>query len=273
MEHVEHMPVYPYDIYTVTEKGRQELSRGSTTLTANELEILVLMDAKTTAKEILERLPHIEEWDIVTLIPKLIREGYAALASIAEQDNLDFSYFFDAEKTVPNAEVLAQAQLEADAGAPALQRDGYYVSIARRKSDAPHPAPNKRISVLAIEDDPHISALLVQVLKLEGYEARTAMNRAEVLEALRHLPSPDLVLLDIHLPDANGFEILERMKQHPVLTDIPVIMLTGDATRESVSRGLADGADGYITKPFDVAILRKGIKTVLGLDQEQGSQI
>jgi CheY-like chemotaxis protein len=265
MEHIEHMPVYPYDVYTVTEKGRQELNRGSTALTANELELLVLMDAKATAKEILERLPNLEEWDVVTLIPKLIREGYAAIATIAEQDNLDFSYFFDAEKTVPTAELLEQAEHEADTGAPVLQRDGFYVSIARRNADVPPPAPGAPITVLAIEDDPHTLVLLQQVLKREGYATRTATNRAEVLAALRHLPSPDLVLLDVHLPDANGFDILERMKQHPALLNIPVIMLTGEATRESVKRGLADGADGYITKPFDIAILRKGIKHVLGL--------
>jgi two-component system, OmpR family, response regulator len=266
MEHVEHMPVYPYDVYAVTEKGRQELNRGSTALSANELELLVLMDARSTAKEILERLPNMQEWDVVTLIPKLIREGYAAHASIAEQEDLDFSYFFDAEKTVPTAELLARAEQEADTGAPVLQRDGYYVSITRRNSALPPPAAGAHITVLAIEDDPHILALLVQVLKMEGYEPRTAANRAEVLAALRRLPSPDLVLLDVNLPDANGFEILERMKQHPALLAIPVIMLTGEATRESVKRGLAEGADGYITKPFDVAILRKGIKYVLGLE-------
>lgn len=271
MEHVEYMPVYPFDVFSVTEKGRQELNSGSTSLTPNELELLVLMDSKASAKEILQRLPNLQEWDVVTLIPKLIRDGYAAKASIAEQDDLDFSYFFDAEKTVPTAEILEQAEHEAAIGAPALQRDGYYVSIARRDTDALPPAPGARIKVLVIEDEPHISALLMQVLKLEGYETRTAANRAEVLAALRHLPSPDLVLLDIRLPDANGFEILERMKQHPVLLHIPVIMLTGDATRESVRRGLAEGADGYITKPFDLGILRKAVKHVLGLDQADGT--
>ncbi len=267
MQQFEHLAVYPEDIYTVTAKGRQELNAGSTTLSDSEVEILVLMDAKATAKEILDRLPKIELWAFNNLIPKLIREGYAAVATFEQQDDLDFTYFFDAEKTMPTSAAMAQAQLEADTGASVLQRDGYYVSITRRNAGVKRPAPGARLTVLAIEDDAHISALLTQVLKLEGYEPRTAMNRAQVLQALRALPSPDLVLLDVNLPDANGFEILERMKQHPVLKAIPVIMLTGEATRDSVRRGLADGADGYITKPFDVAILRKGIKYTLGLEQ------
>jgi DNA-binding response OmpR family regulator len=56
-----------------------------------------------------------------------------------------------------------------------------------------------------------------------------------------------------------------RMKQHPALKAIPVIMLTGEATRESVMRGLAGGADGYVTKPFEVAMLLTGIRSVLGI--------
>ena len=55
------------------------------------------------------------------------------------------------------------------------------------------------------------------------------------------------------------------MRQHPALKSIPVIMLTGKASRESVMRGLAGGADGYVTKPFEPAILVNGVKSVLGL--------
>jgi DNA-binding response OmpR family regulator len=63
----------------------------------------------------------------------------------------------------------------------------------------------------------------------------------------------------------NGFDILQRLKAHPALKAVPVIMLTADAARESVMRGLASGADGYITKPFERAILLDGVKAVLGI--------
>ncbi len=66
---------------------------------------------------------------------------------------------------------------------------------------------------------------------------------------------PDLILLDVQLPDGNGFDILARMRQHPVLKNMPVIMLTAEATRESVLRGLQLGADGYVTKPFEPDVL------------------
>jgi two-component system, OmpR family, response regulator len=148
---------------------------------------------------------------------------------------------------------------------PALQRDGYYVSITRHTAQEPRTSGPGEILVLSIEDDPGIAQLLQQVLKQAGYATRAASNRAEVVAALRKLPSPDLVLLDVMLPDANGFDILASIKQHPALKAVPVIMLTGEATRDNVFRGLALGANGYITKPFDLDILRGGIKNVLGL--------
>ena len=82
---------------------------------------------------------------------------------------------------------------------------------------------------------------------------------------MRQQPPPDLILLDVQLPDANGFDILAKMRQHPVLKSMPVIMLTAEATREAVLRGLQGGADGYVTKPFEPDMLITAVKAVLGL--------
>jgi DNA-binding response OmpR family regulator len=92
-----------------------------------------------------------------------------------------------------------------------------------------------------------------------------AANREGITAALRLAPKPDVVLLDVTLPDIDGFEVLLRMKQHPVMKTIPVIMMTAKATREAVLKGLACGADGYITKPFDVDVISNAVKSVLGL--------
>jgi two-component system OmpR family response regulator len=77
-----------------------------------------------------------------------------------------------------------------------------------------------------------------------------------------------LVLLDVWLTDVNGFDILNKMRQHPVLKKLPVIMLTAEATREAVLKGILGGADGYITKPFQIHPLVKAVKTVLGMKHD-----
>ena len=92
-----------------------------------------------------------------------------------------------------------------------------------------------------------------------------AKNRDEIVTEFRRPPIPDLVLLDVVLPDANGFDVLARMRQHPALRNVPVVMLTSQATRDAVLKGLTGGADGYITKPFRVDALEKAVAAVLGL--------
>ena len=73
---------------------------------------------------------------------------------------------------------------------------------------------------------------------------------------------------DVVLPDADGFDILCRMRRHPVLKSVPVVMLTAKATRDAVLRGLASGANGYITKPFEADVMLKAVRTILGLREE-----
>ena len=100
---------------------------------------------------------------------------------------------------------------------------------------------------------------------MEGFEPRMAGNRVEIVAALQVSPLPDVVLLDVNLPDTNGFDILARVRQHPTLKSMRIIMLTSQASREDVMRGMVGGADGYITKPFDNDILIRAVRSVLGL--------
>ena len=72
------------------------------------------------------------------------------------------------------------------------------------------------------------------------------------------------MLLDVQLPDLDGFDVLSRIRQHPLLKTVPVIMLTGEATRGAVLKGIHGGADGYVTKPFQIDVVMKAVKTVLG---------
>ena len=178
----------------------------------------------------------------------------------------DLSHFFDPETPAPepSAETAKQAQEEADGGTPALQAHGYYVRIAGRAS-TPIRTAGGSLTVLVVEDDLAFSVLLKNLLALQGFQVRTAANRAGVVAGLAQLPIPDLVLLDVRLPDANGFDILLRMRRHPALAGIPVIMLTGEATHEAVAQGLAAGADGYVAKPFEMENLVRAIRLVLGL--------
>ena len=126
-------------------------------------------------------------------------------------------------------------------------------------------AKGQQFHVLVIEDDEQLGKLLRMFLLMHEFVPRMAAKKEQIVAALRVAPRPDAVLLDVVLPDIDGFEVLQRLKQHPALKEVPVIMMTAKATREAVLTGLVHGADGYITKPFDVDIISNAIKSVLGL--------
>jgi two-component system, OmpR family, response regulator len=262
----ERIQIRDLDVYAVADKGDEELKSGSTELSHAALELLVLLDGKTSFAEMAQQTKVLSAEEIRRIAQVLAQGGYIKPATPEQELKLDFSYFF-AEKPAAelSAEAAEQARGEAESGAAALQLNGYYVSIARKSARKIQPAGGSSYSVLVVEDDPEMQRVLKFLLTMEGFVPRLASNRSEIMEALRTLPLPDVALLDVGLPDTNGFDVLERMRQHPQLKSIPVIMLTGKAQREDVMRGLAGGADGYITKPFDRDVLLTGIRAVLGL--------
>ncbi len=116
--------------------------------------------------------------------------------------------------------------------------------------------------VLVVEDEPDIRDLVVLHLEREGFRVRTARSGAEALKQVKAAP-PDLIVLDLMLPELNGLEVCRRLRQDRSTTSIPVIMLTarGDETDRVV--GLELGADDYVSKPFSPKELVARVKAVL----------
>jgi DNA-binding response OmpR family regulator len=139
------------------------------------------------------------------------------------------------------------------------------VRIARRAARAREFKEGWQPTILVIDDDPDLVKLIRTFFRFEGFNVREATKRAEIMTAFRQPPMPDLVLLDVNLPDADGFDVLARMRQHDSLKTIPVVMITAEATREAVLKGLQAGADGYITKPFEPDCVVTAVRQVLGL--------
>ena len=184
-----------------------------------------------------------------------------------DSGDLDFTKAFDSPaQPAPSWEASSEAQKqEVAAGATELQRNGYYITIARK---APKVAPLQhegRYSILCIDDDTELLRILARKLSLDGYAIRTAFDRQSIVAELQKLPPPHLILLDVGLPDISGFDLLQKLRQHPRLGSIPVIMLTGHVTPASVLHGMANGADGYVSKPFQFEALGTAIETVLGI--------
>jgi DNA-binding response OmpR family regulator len=117
----------------------------------------------------------------------------------------------------------------------------------------------KRARVLVVDDDPDIRGLVRELLERKGYEVADAANGREGLRVLYASP-PDVVLLDVSMPELDGWETLERIRD---LSDVPVAMLTARTAELEKVRGLKGGADDYITKPFGRQELLARIEAML----------
>lgn len=116
--------------------------------------------------------------------------------------------------------------------------------------------------IYCVEDDQNIRELIVYALKNENYESKGFEESETFFEACQE-KIPHLVILDIMLPGKDGLTILQEMKKHPNLRDIPVIMLTAKTEEYDRIKGLDAGADDYISKPFSILELLARIRAVL----------
>jgi adenylate cyclase len=113
--------------------------------------------------------------------------------------------------------------------------------------------------ILVVDDDPLNRRLLTRSLERDGHEVTSAEDGVQAMVMLADA-TPDVVLLDILMPELDGFGVLERMKADPELRHIPVIMISGVEETESIVRCIEMGADDYLPKPFDPVILRARIE-------------
>ncbi|MBI3095349.1 MAG: response regulator [Rhodocyclales bacterium] len=116
--------------------------------------------------------------------------------------------------------------------------------------------------ILIADDEPNIVISLEFLLKREGYEVVVAHNGAEALVRVR-AERPDLAILDVMMPQRNGFEVCQDLRLDPEFKDLRIMMLTAKGRDTEVSKGLALGADVYMTKPFSTRELVAKVKALI----------
>src|SRR5438105_5372730 len=129
----------------------------------------------------------------------------------AADDDLDFTAP-SKPAPPPPPEKVASARKEASTGSPQLAKTGFYVAMARNAAGRIPPRNGQRHTILVIEDDADLLKPVAEVLAKAGFLTRFARSRAEINSEFNKPPLPDLVLLDVRLPDADGFNILERIR-------------------------------------------------------------
>lgn len=119
-----------------------------------------------------------------------------------------------------------------------------------------------RKRILVVEDEDNIAVALDYLMTREGYAQTRIATGAGAVDLIRR-DRPDLVLLDVMLPEVSGYEICQNVRMDPALNDVKILMMTARGSAMERRKGLAMGADGFISKPFELKALRAEVRRIL----------
>jgi len=118
-------------------------------------------------------------------------------------------------------------------------------------------------NILVVDDEPNIVLSLEFLMEQAGYKVTTAEDGEQALACVE-IATPDLILLDISLPGISGFDVLEQLRAQAATERLPIIMLTAHGREVEREKGMAMGADNYITKPFSTQALVEKVRQLIG---------
>jgi CheY-like chemotaxis protein len=241
-------------LYRLTQAGREAWESQDTAVPADYRRILWLMDLHGQHGLIDGLVRHyprnvLDEW-----LAEMEELGLISSEPGAELGSA-------ADKTL----ALDQIRLHRDAetAGSALARTGAYLATDRLSSRQPQLKAPADTVILIVEDDPDQLAMADLRVTMAGYKVRVATSVNAFLQSMLDDGAPDLLLLDVTLPDGDGFEILAKMRRHPALKALPIVILTARNGAADIGKGLVLGADGYVTKPYTKNILADLVRRVL----------
>ncbi len=117
-------------------------------------------------------------------------------------------------------------------------------------------------TILIVDDEPSIVITLEYLMKHAGHDVVTARDGLQALDCLAE-SKPDLMILDVMMPNKNGFEVCEEVRSDDRFADMPIVILSAKSSEAEINRGLALGADAYITKPFSTHDLVERVNSLL----------
>jgi CheY-like chemotaxis protein len=251
--------------YTRTAKGNTEIAAAAGVLTRGLKMLLGMVTDKTLHADISIRLPQVPGDKLKAALARLERDGYIAL--VVEQEDapqeLDFTRFIS--RPVKEPTLTQRKQAEATLAGARRTRPGYHVSILNRPEQRIAPRSGAKHCILIIDADESTALAVARNLLVAGFDVRSAAAREEILAELNRQPMPDAIVMDVDLPDTIGLELLGKLRQHPKLSSVPIVVATAKVQHDDVVAALAYGASGYLTKPLKPEAMVDSIKGVLGL--------
>jgi CheY-like chemotaxis protein len=277
-------------VYKLSTSGANALARPQGRVSPGFLHMLSKIDGQRTVAQLGELMPNLSPSDLKMWTGELARQGLIVATGPAATAGSTFEYdaFVEMDKddefnrTVESVrESLRRAQPQAEE--QSLRTTARLVAMESKSSDRvitekgffafpSHEGQGESAGkqpgdflVLVVEDDAIQAHMALTIVAKEGYQTAVAADGNELLAYLKSARRPDLILMDVELPGGDGFDYLEKMRNHAGYRHQPVIMLTARSSRSDIARGIMLGANGYVTKPYKSELLRGAIRQTLNL--------
>jgi CheY-like chemotaxis protein len=271
--------------YRCTDKGKAEVAAKPGLLKPGMKGLLAAVGAKATADSLRAKFP--KAGDIAAALAQLARDGYiealpavvpktpaaapaekpaaAAVAKPAAAADSPLSHLFDEKPKEPTLQQRKQA--EGTISGKRRPKAGYQISIINRPGRPlePRGGSGQKYVIMIIDGNEAEALEAARTMMQGGFDVRGAATKVEIAAALGKKPLPDMILMDVDLPDAVGLDLLGKLREQAELKDTPIIVVTGRAERDDVVAALAYGASGYLNKPVKPELLLQHVKDALGL--------
>ena len=280
-------------IYRLTEAGQTAKANPEGRISRGFLRLMSLLDGRASLKDVQGQLTFLTLDDLQLWCDELTRMRLIEQVDARDQaDSFVYSGAVDFERSpefssavdqicsalertpmmpevlpdfkVPfeNAQTARLIAIEALNTTRNITLNGFFAYPSRRATTKSKPS---EFRILIVEDDQLQAHMANLIVSREGYVTAQARSIAGFRAALRAQLKPDLVLLDVELPDGDGFEELEVLRAHPDYARMNVVMLTGRSSPSDIAHGVMLGANGYVTKPYTPQTLQSAIRKALNL--------
>lgn len=248
-------------VYRLTKSGRDAWESEDVAVPADYRRILWLIDFQGHAGLMSAMLKSVSRTVVDDWLEEMEELGLIEAVPEGEARPEDFE---SPDRTLKLTD-LERKRLKEDAqkAGDSLASTGAFVAVHRLGDRAPLRRASADTTVLIVEDDPDQLALADLRVSMAGYRVRVANSVNGFLQTMLDDGAPDLLLLDVALPDGDGFEVLARLRRHQALGSLPIVMLTARNDPADIGKGLALGADGYVTKPYSKNVVADVIRRVL----------
>lgn len=250
--------------YTHTAKGREALATSASTLGPNLKLLLGMFDGESTLEDLQKKIDKLPLHWLLAARDKLVAKGYIEPSRGAPaQADLDFATLMNRPVKEPTIQQKREAEQTTISGMRRLRHAGYFVNILSRPNRHIPPRSGTNYSVLFLDGDRSNVLVLARALVLEKFDVRSASREEDIMAELNK-PPPDVIIMDVVLPELIGLEVLAKMREHPKLKAVPIIVVTAEAAYDDVIAALVYGANGYMTKPVKPEALLEAVKMILG---------